>query len=64
MSTGLKEKWSERFSIKKIGSTFYVALKHTKGKAISPDFPTKGQARTWIKNNWEAMIFEAEVLRD
>lgn len=57
------ERWSKRFSIKKIGSTFYVAIKGTRCEAISPDFPTKGQARTWIKKNWETLIFEAEVLK-
>ncbi len=57
------DNWFNFFVVRQCGSTYYIARKgSTHNPPISPDFKTKGQARTWIKSRWQQFMMEEILL--
>lgn len=56
------ECWRDYFSIRRVRNIFYVRRKGLGIKPVSPDFTTQGQARSWVKKNWENLVIEEILL--
>lgn len=57
--------WGMYYAVKRVDLvTFHVVRKGTFNPqvVVSPTFPNSGQARSWIRANWEQLYMEETLL--